>query len=132
MYVTKVFASVAALVFFGWGFDGCRSKVLTTWMVMAVLTAILMVWGAVGSGFYLWPIVTALCWMLRDGGVIFFACHMLYHCDHSEIGVAASVVVYNSLAELITFTLMCLFASSSTVQFVFVAVLLIVTIGLVL
>ena len=132
MYVTKFFAAVAAVLFFGWGFDGCRSKALTTWMVTAVITTVLMIWGVVSSGFYLWPIVTALCWMLRDGGCLFFACHMLYHCDHSEVSVAAVAVVYNCLAQLICFTLLSLFAGSAMVQFVFVAVLLVLTIALVL
>jgi len=132
MYVTKFFAAVAAVLFFGWGFDGCRSKALTTWMVTAVITTVLMIWGVVSSGFYLWPIVTALCWMLRDGGCLFFACHMLYHCDHSEVGVAATIVVYNCLAQLVCFTLLSLFVGSATVQFVFVAVLLVLTIALVL
>ena len=108
------------------------ATVLTTWMVTAVITTVLMVWGVVSSGFYLWPIVTSLCWMLRDGGCIFFACHMLYHCDHSEVSVAAVVVVYNCLGQLICVTLLGLFAGSATVQFVFVAVLLVVTIALVL
>ena len=57
---------------------------------------------------------------------------MLYHCDNSAIGTSACYVVYGSLAELVAFTLLALFATSATIQFVFVAVLLVITIGIVL
>ena len=57
---------------------------------------------------------------------------MLYHSDNSAIGTAACYVVYKEVAELVSFTLLCLFATSATIQFVFVAVLLVVTVGIVL
>ena len=132
MTVTLVFSATAAVLFFGWGYDGCKKSALNTWMVLAVVTTVLMVWGAVSDGFYLWPVVTALCWLVKNGGLVFLACHMLHCSDHSAVGTSAVFLVYNCLAELICFTLLSLFATSPTVQFVFVAVLLIVTIGMVL
>jgi hypothetical protein len=95
--ITHVFAAVSAVLFWGWGFDGCRSKALTTWMVTGVLTLVLLIWSVVSASFFLWPIVSTLCYLVRDGGCLFFACHMFYHCDSSEIGTAATVVTYNSL-----------------------------------
>jgi uncharacterized ion transporter superfamily protein YfcC len=60
----RVFAVLGAVVFFGWGFDGCRGAALKTWIVLAVFTVVLMVWGVVSTGFYLWPMVTSLCFLL--------------------------------------------------------------------
>ena len=131
MYCCKIFGGVSAVVFWGWGFDGCSSKVLNTWMAVGIFNALLMIWGSVSTGFYLWPIVTTLGWMLRDGGCIYFACHMLYHCNGSEVGASSAIIFYNSFANLVVSTLIMLFAASATVQFVFVGVLLVLSIGLI-
>ena len=128
----RVFAALGAVVFFGWGFDGCRTAALKTWIVIAVFTVVLMVWGVVSAGFYLWPVVTSLCFLLKDGGNLFFLSHMLYHSDNSAIGTAAVYLVYLSVGELVSFTLLAYFATSATIQFFFVAVLLVVTVGIVL
>lgn len=35
-------ASTAGLVFFGWGFDGCRAKAGQVWSVLALVTLLLV------------------------------------------------------------------------------------------
>jgi hypothetical protein len=56
----SVFSALAAVVFFGWGFDGCRAAAAKTWVVLVVLTVVFVVWEAVAANFYLVPLNVGL------------------------------------------------------------------------
>jgi len=55
-----IFGAFAGVLFFGWGFDGCRAAALKTWVVCVLVCTILAIWGTVSSNFFLVPVLVGL------------------------------------------------------------------------
>ena len=110
--LTSVFAFIGALVFFGWGFDGCRSKAGMVWNFLAVVTTLLVLLEGLGVIGNLVVLTISLCHVVSLGGFVFYVSHMLYNSDHSEVNTTAAAFTLVGAAGFVVTLVLCFFGAS--------------------
>ena len=99
-----IFGAFAAVLFFGWGFDGCRSKTEKTWMILAGLCLFMSIWNSVSSNFMMVPLLVGMMSLAEWGGFTLFLCHMLFESGNSEVACTSAFLILWSVGKIISFT----------------------------
>lgn len=94
-------AMSAGIIFFGWGFDGCRAKAMQVYNFMAIVTALFVLMAEWNIMSNLVVMTVSLCNLVGVGGLVLYFSHMLFNSDHSEFATASAAWTLLGTASLV-------------------------------
>lgn len=83
-------AMVAGAVFFGYGFDQCRSTALTVWYVKALVAAVMVIANGAGYLLMLTTLTSCMCNCVSAGGMVYLMSWMTFNNDLSPLSTASA------------------------------------------
>ena len=123
-------AQLAAVIFFGKGFDQCRVKAQSTWSFFAVLTAFFCILEYNETMVNMQPLTIGLLHMVGTGGFLFYLSHMLFHSDSSEFNSTVAFFSLFAKAKFITLIFFWFNSWGSSIELIFLCVMVLITVGI--
>jgi hypothetical protein len=123
----SIFGIMAALCFFGFGFDGCNESAWKVWNVLAVCVALFTLLNLCGIAKNLQIFSCVFADMVYFGGTVMFVSHMIHQSGRNEASAAAAAVTLCAISGWVMKIFDTMFMQDEVVFWILTAVALFVT-----